>query len=71
MIQTSKKPLRDRHPQPIPGTVLSRLDRDQEYRVNVTHDSQYDFKGHIYKSLSVIAREITVTQLSGPLFFGL
>ncbi|WP_222837047.1 DUF2924 domain-containing protein [Candidatus Williamhamiltonella defendens] len=71
MIKTSKKPLRDRHPQPISGTVLSRLDRDQEYCVNVIHDSQYDFNGHIYKILSVIAQEIIVTQWSSPLFFGL
>lgn len=71
IMQTGKKPLRDRYPQPIPGTVLSRLYRDEEYRVTVTHDGQYEFEGRIYKSLSVIAREITGTQWSGPLFFGL
>jgi hypothetical protein len=34
-------------------------------------DGQFDFEGRTYKSLSVIAREITGTRWSGPLFFGL
>jgi hypothetical protein len=71
IVNTGKKPLRDRYPQPIPGTVLSRLYQEQEYRVTVTHDGQFDFEGRTYKSLSVIAREITGTRWSGPLFFGL
>ena len=37
----------------------------------VTHDGQYDFQGRMYPSLSMIAREITGTRWSGPLFFGL
>lgn len=71
IVNTGKKPLRDRFPQPIPGTVLSRIYQETEYKVTVTHDGQFDFEGRIYKSLSVIAREITGTRWSGPLFFGL
>lgn len=71
IVNTGKKPLRDRYPQPVAGTVLSRLYQEQEYRVTVTHDGQLDFEGRTYKSLSVIAREITGTRWSGPLFFGL
>jgi hypothetical protein len=36
IVNTGKKPLRDRYPQPIPGTVLSLLYQEQEYRVTVT-----------------------------------
>ncbi len=71
IINTGKKPLRDRYPQPIPGTVLSRIYQEKEHKVTVTHDGQFEFEGRIYKSLSVIAREITGTRWSGPLFFGL
>lgn len=71
IINTGKKPLRDRYPQPLPGTVLTRLYQDKEHQVTVTHDNQFEFEGRIYKSLSVIAREITGTRWSGPLFFGL
>ena len=71
IMNTGKKPLRDRYPQPLPGTVLTRLYQDKEHQVTVTHDNQFEFEGRIYKSLSVIAREITGTRWSGPLFFGL
>ncbi|MGH1471614.1 MAG: DUF2924 domain-containing protein [Cellvibrionaceae bacterium] len=71
IINTGKKPLRDRYPQPIPGTVLSRIYQEKEHKVTVIHDGQFEFEGRIYKSLSVIAREITGTRWSGPLFFGL
>jgi len=39
--------------------------------VVATADGQYDFEGRSYPSLSMIAREITGTRWSGPLFFGL
>ena len=71
ILNTGNKPLRDRYTQPVPGTVLTRLYQDNEYRVTVTHYNQFEFEGRIYKSLSVIAREITGTRWSGPLFFGL
>jgi hypothetical protein len=37
----------------------------------LTQDGQYDYQGRMYPSLSMIAREITGTRWSGPLFFGL
>lgn len=72
LIQHEKnKSQGNRTPQPIPGTVLSRIYQDKEYLVTVTHDNQFEFEGRLYNSLSVIAREITGTRWSGPLFFGL
>ncbi|CAK0779617.1 conserved hypothetical protein [Gammaproteobacteria bacterium] len=43
---------------PIPGTELTREYHGKAYRVIVTADGQYDFQGRMYRSLSVIAREI-------------
>lgn len=53
------------------GTVLTREYQGVEHRITVTLDGQYDFEGRLYPSLSMIAREITGTRWSGPLFFGL
>jgi len=52
------------------GARLIREWQGQTHVVNVL-DSGYDYQGRIYKSLSAIAREITGTAWSGPLFFGL
>lgn len=54
-----------------PGTVLTREYQRVEHCVVVTEDNQFDYRGRRYKSLSVIAREITGTRWSGPMFFGL
>jgi hypothetical protein len=51
--------------------VLTREYHGSLHRVIVTQDDQYEFQGRLYPSLSVIAREITGTRWSGPLFFGL
>lgn len=53
------------------GTLLSRYYGGVTHQVLVTPDGQYDYQGQIYRSLSKIAREITGTQWSGPVFFGL
>ncbi len=53
-----------------PGTRLVREWRDEVHRVNV-EASGYEYKGDRYKSLSQIARQITGTRWSGPLFFGI
>ena len=71
LIETGVVKKRDRDYRPAAGTVLTREYRDVEYRVVVTQDDQYEFQGRLYPSLSVIAREITGTRWSGPLFFGL
>jgi len=54
----------------MPGTVLTREYRGVEHRVTVGQDGQYEFQGRRYPSLSRIAREITGTRWSGPVFFG-
>lgn len=53
-----------------PGTRLVRQWQGQTYQVTVL-DSGFEFKGEQYSSLSAIARQITGTPWSGPLFFGL
>lgn len=53
-----------------PGTRLVRSWRGQTYIVTVA-DPGFVFQDRPYRSLSVIAREITGTPWSGPAFFGL
>jgi hypothetical protein len=53
-----------------PGTRLVRQWRDQVHVVTA-EEKGYEYKGDRYQSLSEIARLITGTRWSGPLFFGL
>ena len=53
-----------------PGTRLLRTWRGQTYTVTVV-DPGFLYEGKTYSSLSVVAREITGTPWSGPVFFGL
>lgn len=53
-----------------PGTRLVREWRDQVHLVNVEANG-YEYRGVRYQSLSEIARLITGTRWSGPLFFGI
>jgi len=53
-----------------PGTRLVRQWRDQVHLVNVEANG-YEYQGARYKNLSQIARLITGTRWSGPLFFGI
>ncbi len=71
LVETGKVKKRDPDYRPAPGTMLTREYREREYRVIATADEQYEFEGRLYQSLSIIAREITGTRWSGPLFFGL
>jgi Protein of unknown function (DUF2924) len=57
-------------PHTRPGTRLVRQWRDQVHLVNVEANG-YEYKGARYRSLSEIARLITGTRWSGPLFFGI
>jgi hypothetical protein len=59
-----------RHPEPKPGTRLIREWRGRTYEVLVLDDG-FSWQGTSYRSLSAIARKITGTAWSGPLFFGL
>jgi Protein of unknown function (DUF2924) len=52
------------------GTVLIRHWRGVTHRVTVL-DNDVVYRGRRYKSLSEVARLITGTRWSGPLFFGL
>jgi Protein of unknown function (DUF2924) len=52
------------------GTVLIRQWRGVRHRVTVL-DHEVVYRGQRYKSLSEVARLITGTRWSGPLFFGL
>ena len=57
-------------PQLKPGTRLMREWRGGNYEVLVLDDG-FSWQGAHYRSLSAIARKITGTAWSGPLFFGL
>jgi Protein of unknown function (DUF2924) len=52
------------------GTVLIRQWKGVQHRVTVL-DNDVLYRGRRYKSLSEVARTITGTHWSGPLFFGL
>ena len=58
------------HPQPRPGTRLIRQWQGRTYEV-VVLDGGFSWQDRQYRSLSAIARQITGTAWSGPLFFGL
>ena len=53
-----------------PGVRLIRTWRGESHQVIVT-DEGFLWRDKVFKSLSIIAREITGTQWSGPVFFGL
>lgn len=54
-----------------PGTVLLREWGDREHKVAVTAEGLFEYEGSTFKSLTAVARHITGTHWSGPLFFGL
>jgi hypothetical protein len=53
-----------------PGTRLLREWQGETHHVTVLEEG-FDYRGERHASLSVIARLITGTRWSGPLFFGL
>jgi hypothetical protein len=54
----------------VPGTVLLRNWHGTEHQV-IVRELGVEFQGRQYKSLSQVARRITGSKWSGPLFFGL
>ena len=54
-----------------PGTKLIRDWNGKRYEVIGLDDGKFEYAGKKYGSLSVIAKEITGSHWSGPLFFGL
>ena len=67
---TASEKKRKKNNHPTPGASLMREWNGVEYVVTVQKDS-FEYKGRQFKSLSAIAKEITGTQWSGPLFFGI
>jgi hypothetical protein len=66
----TEKPSQERSDSaPQTGTRLLRMWRGEMHEVIAT-GSGYQYRDQTYSSLSRIAREITGTQWSGPLFFG-
>ena len=57
--------------QVAPGTVMVREYNGLTYRVMVLDDGRFELDGRPYKSLSAVARAITGSTYSGPVFFGL
>jgi hypothetical protein len=67
--QTGEATIRAR-PELRPGTRLIREWQGRTYDVLVLDDG-FSWQGMRYRSLSALARKITGTAWSGPLFFGL
>ena len=55
---------------PPPGSILRRTHQGVEHEI-IVHESDFEYRGQRYRSLSKIAREITGTPWNGLLFFGL
>jgi hypothetical protein len=68
-ISSEKRPQREIPSGSEKGTHLLRSWHGEVHEVIVT-DTGYVYRGATFSSLSKIAREITGTQWSGPLFFG-
>lgn len=71
LVRNGKLNQRSQDYRPPAGTVLTRLYQEVEHCVVVEANGQYAYQGRRYGSLSMIAREITGSRWSGPLFFGL
>lgn len=68
---SGKKPTRrSQDGAPIIGARLIREWQGVQHEATVVYGG-YEYQGKKYKSLSAVARAITGTQWSGPLFFGL
>lgn len=54
-----------------PGTKFLREWNGRTHEVIALADGGFAYRGTVYRSMSAIAREITGTRWSGPVFFGL
>jgi hypothetical protein len=68
-LRSPKGPIRNTDSVPDTGTKLIRSWKGEVHQV-LTTETGYVYRGKTYSSLSPIAREITGTRWSGPLFFG-
>lgn len=55
----------------LPGTILTRTYDDVDHHVLVRSVRDFEYRGQRFTSLSAIARVITGSPWSGPVFFGL
>jgi DUF2924 family protein len=69
--QSSIKTRRTHDIRIVPGTSLVREYGEREHRVTALADGGFEYEGRRFKSLSAVARHITGSQWSGPVFFGL
>ncbi len=69
-FEQGSDPTAGRAPRIRPGTRLVRQWGDRAHLVHVENNG-YEYQGNRYQSLSEIARLITGTRWSGPLFFGI
>ncbi len=65
-----KRPTKSDGITPVSGARLIRTWQGAEYVVTVLDDG-FEYQGRKFRSLSSVAKAITGTQWSGPLFFGL
>lgn len=54
-----------------PGTILRREWGARTHHVLVNAEGRFEYEGCTFKSLSAVARHITNSNWSGPVFFGL
>ena len=72
-LMRSKEPIKpssNRIRRPAIGTKLIREYQGVQHHVTVARNG-FEYQNRTYRSLSHVAREITGTRWSGPLFFGL
>ena len=55
----------------LPGTVLTRVYDDVEHKVTVRGMRDFEYRDQRFTSLTAVAKVITVSPGSGPMFFGL
>ena len=55
----------------VPGAVIKREWHGEQHEVIALAGGGFEYRGMPYRSLSAVARAITGTRWSGPLFFGL
>jgi len=68
--QPKPKPIRTDRRIPKPGSIITRVYKDQQLTVKVLGKG-FEFEGQVFRSLSAIARDVTGTTWNGYTFFGL
>ena len=71
LVETGALAPRIRNGKPMPGSVMIRNFGGEDHVVTVMPDGRFDYRGQCFTSLSAVAKHITGTPWSGPVFFGL